>query len=1028
MVLGNRKLKHLDGLVVLVAIVLIMAIPSVLATPPSIEISDPVDGDWFTDHNITMMGNASIPVQDITLGISELGPGDHIGTQWEGTDLVFRPTRPYHDHFRGTELNMSNWSFIRDLGSVDVNNSILTLTDDLVDGGLYFPTIQSSNESFLPDKDWTAQFKMKFNGGRSGDTPSGGGISPSPVSYWDSAYSTVGFWSYGRIEQHIVLNGTGWSWQDSDDLWHTYTLKHDSTSGVYTSLMDDNVLATFIPDTPPTCFWFGEHETTWSNRLELNVDYATVWMFGGSWESEPVPLDGHSIIDWIEPYWNTSSPSKASMETWVTISDDNNTWSEWVKVVKGEPTRAIEGSWLRFRTEMALPDIMNVRKNITLSGINLRFRHPLELVDVRANGGEWVNATGLEEWSSGMRLEENENLLEARVIDSAGSISNASVQVVLDTTPPTGRFNISNGTRLTNDRNVTLCLNASDRYGVANVLVSYTDMIGDARSYPYIEYMPFEIKTSDGPVELFVWFRDNHGHLSTRVGATVTIDSTPPHAQLEINGNAEYTSTSQVDLDLVYSDFYGVDHIELSTSPHFRDPVSVGSDVTTLSFDLDTSRDGLHHVYMRVVDKAGNEIVVKDSISVFFPRAVGNLTLNDGALSTSSPYIMVRIDTPSDYEMNQMQLSADPSFEGASWEVYSTSAAWQVSSGDGPKTLYARFIDFRGIVSLPINSSIIYDTIAPELAVLMDDGAMYTIHHTVIVELVYRDDTDPRTMWLSDSDSFDDSEPIPFQSPFELTLSQEEGPKTLYVRVEDMAGNAAMSSSTIHLATIGPYIQVEFPKGKYLNDREVVTFTVECDDPYGEVWVQVSLDVDPEIDAEWFPCDRPLEVPIPTSAEEGEHRVHLRARNVPGIWTDVMQVPIVLDWTEPVLEIFEPEDGKGIRQKGHTILLRAKAEDENGILGLSYRLDETEWLAFSDLASMQVDVDTGSYGSHVIEVRAEDRAGNEAIMVTTFHLEKSGALDRVEGGTVFAIIVVSLVAIVVAWFVIMRMRGSDEDS
>ncbi len=1013
---------------IVTVMVLSLAIPSVMATPPTIEISEPTDDDWFTGYNITFAGNSSMTMQNRTLDRDDLGPGSLVRTAWEDDVLVLRPMRIFHDDFEGTKLNQSNWSFVRSYGKTEVNNSILTITNAIDEGAIRAPTIRSTDITFPKNRNWTAVFRMQFNRDREYLVSTGGGLTVETMTWTGSTMSTYAYSSSSGITHYLTMNRSHTRTFVGDQRWHTYMLSYDATNGWYTGSMDNEYVHSFIPTRDPTFFWFGEQDIdVYSHRMTLRLDYTTVWSFDGSWISTPTKLDGEAIIDTIEPQWSTSNPSTAGLDTWVKVSRDNTTWSEWIRIADGVPARRVEGQYLKFKAEMALPGTMDADANVSLYGYNLTYRYPLERVEVRTNGGEWVNASGLETWTSNVTLVEDDNYLEARVFDSSGQVANATIHVIADTTPPSGTFNISNGSRITNDRNVTLCFNASDKYGVENVLVSYTDLLSDARSFPYTEHLQFEMKAGDGPAELSAWFQDTHGLISRRVEASIIFDSTPPDAELVINGDDEYTSGSLVDLDMEYYDHNGVDHVDLSTSSHFRDPVTVGNDVTTLSFDLDTERDGLHYVYMRVVDTAGNERVVQDSIMVLFPKAVGNLTLNEGSPYTSSPFVMVKVDTPSEYGMTEMQLSTDPLFVGAKWEVYSTSSTWQVSAGDGLKILYARFIDLRGFVTLPINASVFYDATPPELAVVLDGGAVYTTHHTVNVDLVYQDATDPLMMWLSDTDAFDDSDPMPFEGRFEWSLSEDEGPKTLYVMVEDMAGNTASNSSTIHLATISPYIQVTFPTGRYVHEREVVTFSVEWEDPYGDVWVQVSLDSDPGIDAEWLPCDRPVGLPIPMGAQEGEHHIHIRARNVPGIWTDVLRVPLVLDWTAPELEIIEPEDGKKIQKKGSTIPLRVTATDDNGIFNLSYRLDETDWIAFSDLTSMQEDVDVGVYGPHIIEVQAEDRAGNTVILTSTFHLEKEGALEAAGGGMVIVLAVVSMVVLIVAWFAITRMRGSNEE-
>ena len=54
------------------------------------------------------------------------------------------------------------------------------------------------------------------------------------------------------------------------------------------------------------------------------------------------------------------------------------------------------------------------------------------------------------------------------------------------------------------------------------------------------------------------------------------------------------------------------------------------------------------------------------------------------------------------------------------WPSRETAAStWTFPAGDGLKTLYVRFQDFRDIVTLPVSSSILLDTTPPTLAVTL---------------------------------------------------------------------------------------------------------------------------------------------------------------------------------------------------------------------------------------------------------------------------------------------------------------------
>ena len=60
----------------------------------------------------------------------------------------------------------------------------------------------------------------------------------------------------------------------------------------------------------------------------------------------------------------------------------------------------------------------------------------------------------------------------------------------------------------------------------------------------------------------------------------------------------------------------------------------------------------------------------------------------------------------------QMSFSNDES-TWSGWRAYATSASWTLTTGDGSKTVYARFRDGVGNVSTNVTDTITLDTVAP---------------------------------------------------------------------------------------------------------------------------------------------------------------------------------------------------------------------------------------------------------------------------------------------------------------------------
>jgi len=85
----------------------------------------------------------------------------------------------------------------------------------------------------------------------------------------------------------------------------------------------------------------------------------------------------------------------------------------------------------------------------------------------------------------------------------------------------------------------------------------------------------------------------------------------------------------------------------------------------------------------------------------------GSITISGGASSTSSNAVTLTLaasDTGGS-GLAQMQFSND-GVSWSAWQAYATSKSWTLTSGDGTKTVYARFSDVAGNVSTPYSDSI----------------------------------------------------------------------------------------------------------------------------------------------------------------------------------------------------------------------------------------------------------------------------------------------------------------------------------
>jgi hypothetical protein len=87
------------------------------------------------------------------------------------------------------------------------------------------------------------------------------------------------------------------------------------------------------------------------------------------------------------------------------------------------------------------------------------------------------------------------------------------------------------------------------------------------------------------------------------------------------------------------------------------------------------------------------------------PPTNTSIVVNSGAALTTSANVTLALGATS---ATQMMISNDSSFVGASWETYATSKSWTLTTGNGSKTVYAKFRDSALNVSAVVSDAITY--------------------------------------------------------------------------------------------------------------------------------------------------------------------------------------------------------------------------------------------------------------------------------------------------------------------------------
>jgi hypothetical protein len=110
-----------------------------------------------------------------------------------------------------------------------------------------------------------------------------------------------------------------------------------------------------------------------------------------------------------------------------------------------------------------------------------------------------------------------------------------------------------------------------------------------------------------------------------------------------------------------------------------------------------------------------NPHVTLTGIQLDKTEPAGTLQINGGASTTTSTVVTLAISgSDSTSDVSQMRFSNDQTLlDSAAWQAYAGSADWELTGGDGAKTVYCQLQDGAGLTSPTFSAQITLDTSTP---------------------------------------------------------------------------------------------------------------------------------------------------------------------------------------------------------------------------------------------------------------------------------------------------------------------------
>jgi hypothetical protein len=307
--------------------------------------------------------------------------------------------------------------------------------------------------------------------------------------------------------------------------------------------------------------------------------------------------------------------------------------------------------------------------------------------------------------------------------DAVGNTAVASTSIRLVRTPPAGTLAIvASSPTWATSAGVELDLRSAAATGVA-VANEAIDCTTATYGPTPTARIPWTLRAEDGVRTVLACLRDDAGNMNL-LSAQITLDlQDPSKPSVVINGGAGVTADANVSLAIAATATFGVSQMYLSRTGAFD-----GTDgsweqyATSKIWDMAPAQHAgtaTRTVYVQVRDPAGRTSATgQASISVdYVDPAITTLSVNDP--TTSAPFTTatsVLLYTTASETLDSIRISEESGFVGRAWTPFLQPVAFNLSAGDGLKTLYAQVKDLAGHTSVTGSVSVTVDTTPPTLA------------------------------------------------------------------------------------------------------------------------------------------------------------------------------------------------------------------------------------------------------------------------------------------------------------------------
>ena len=557
-------------------------------------------------------------------------------------------------------------------------------------------------------------------------------------------------------------------------------------------------------------------------------------------------------------------------------------------------------------------------------------------------------------------------------VDTAGNAEAVKTGTWTFHTPDlTASVKINAGAVETNNAAVTLTLSANDAVTGAPATMQFSnDGIAYSAEEPYNTTKAWSLTSGDGLKTVYVRFREKvsgGGLLYDPITAQITLDTLLPVASASPAPGVFSTVPLSVSLTsnepatIYYTLDGSIPSKTSATTAVYTKPLSLVATTTVNYF---------------AVDLAGNVSTIQGGTwTLHTPDLTATMSINNGAVATNSAAVTLAFTASDPMGVQSMQFSND-GVNYTTEEPYAPASArpWNLTTGDGLKTVFARFRDNTGNLYDPVTAQITVDT-APPVTTASPIPGSYSVSPVIVTLTV----NEKATIYYT----LDGSQPTIASSVYLAPLSVSSTTSVRYFAVDSVGNSEAEKSGTwtIHSSDMAASIKIN--GGAVSTNSTAVKLELSAYDATGIAAMQFSNDGIIYTAEESYATAKDW---ILTSGD-GKKTVYVRFRDksLPsGFLYDPVTAQINLDTVAPVVTA-SPVAGSYFSKdaQGNNLPISITLAS-NKPAAIYYTTDGTTPTTGSTIYSTPISIAANT----TIKYIAVDGAGNAATVTTgdwTFH-------------------------------------------